>query len=110
VPADATIVTKTPESASTLMGSGQVPTLEENFLSDPGAPLPSEPPITEREQELAAARAAHAKDITQAVKPRLSFILSGGQAPLQQENESALSSATPHHAENPSPEAKTLRE
>jgi hypothetical protein len=105
VPTDAEIVTRTSEPAPTPFGSGNVPTLEENFLSNPDAPLPSEPPITEREQEIAAARGAHPAQGSQAVKPRLSFILSGGQAPIAAENESAL-----QHAENPSPESKTPRE
>lgn len=37
----------------------------------------------EREQEIAAARAAHPVEVTPAIKPRLSYILSGGEAPSE---------------------------
>ena len=48
--------------------------------------------MTEREQEIAAARAAHPQiQSGTVVKPRLSFILSGGQAPAPEDNEKALS-------------------
>jgi hypothetical protein len=114
VPADAPIVTKAPVPAMTpsttpaAAGIGTVPTLEENFLAESGTPLPATPPLTEREQQLAAARAAHPVAPNPQVKPRLSFILSGGAAPAQQENESALHSVEPKHEENPSSETDTL--
>lgn len=94
VPADAprvsddstpTAAPNVPAAASTLT----VPTLEENFAND-SAPVATPPPITEREQQIAAARAAHPVGAIAAVKPRLSYILSGGQAPVAKENESAL--------------------
>jgi len=93
VPVDAPIVTKatvaptTPVPAPT--GVANVPTLEENFLQESGAPLPSTPPITEREQKIAAARAAHPLQPNPQVKPRLSYILSGGEAPVPAENQTA---------------------
>jgi hypothetical protein len=62
------------------------PTLEENIAGKTTAG----PPVTHREEELAAARAQHATQPTSQVKPRLSFILSGGQAPPHEENDAAL--------------------
>src|SRR5690348_9176952 len=59
------------------IGPDSVPTLEENFLAEPGKPVPSTAPVTEREQQIAAAREAHAQS-NHGLKPRLSFILSGG--------------------------------
>ena len=65
----------------------KVPTLDEDLekQSDPESHVP----VTEREQQIAAARTHSTEPITH-VKPRLSFILSGGQAPAPEENESAL--------------------
>jgi hypothetical protein len=107
VPANAAIVTNsaapivTPSSTpAAIPGIETVPTLEENFQSDPGTPIPSAPPLTEREQQIAAARAARPVVPTPAVKPRLSFILSGGEAPAPQENESALNCGEHKHPEN----------
>ena len=62
------------------------PTLEENIAGKTTAG----PPVTHREEELAAARAAHTTQPSSQVKPRLSFILSGGQAPAREENDAAL--------------------
>ena len=68
----------------------QVPTLEENFSGNAPAPEASSAPLTEREQEIAAAH--HPKiEAMSSVKPRLSFILSGGAAPAPEDNEKALS-------------------
>jgi len=83
----ATVAPTTPVPAPT--GVANVPTLEENFLQESGAPLPSTPPITEREQKIAAARAAHPLQPNPQVKPRLSYILSGGEAPVPAENQTA---------------------
>lgn len=66
-------------------GQEKVPTLGED-LERHDKP---EVPVTEREQQIAAARTHTSEPITH-VKPRLSFILSGGQAPAREENESAL--------------------
>jgi DNA-directed RNA polymerase subunit RPC12/RpoP len=95
VPVDAPIVTKaavpnavapTPATTKGL----DVPTLEDNFLQqETGAPAPSTPPVTEREQQIAAARAARPVVTTSTVKPRLSYILNGGEAPPREENEHA---------------------
>lgn len=85
------------------------PTLEENFQAESEPPTPDTAPVTEREQQIAAARAAHAAH-SQAIKPRLSFILSGGAAPPREENEAALSTVEQKHTENPSHDAKTLHE
>jgi hypothetical protein len=96
VPADAAIVTNSTGPATTPpavpIGAGvpTVPTLEENFLEEAGTPLPTAPPMTEREQQIADARAAHPMQSGPALKPRLSFILSGGQAPVPEDNQSAL--------------------
>jgi hypothetical protein len=93
VPVDAPVVSKTPvpaaPSPSPTTGTPNVPTLEDNFLQESGAAVPSAPPLTEREQQIAAARAARPVVAMPAVKPRLSYILSGGQAPVQEENEHA---------------------
>ncbi len=68
----------------------KVPTLDEALEHQSSSPN-GHAPVTEREQQIAAARASHhTKPISQ-VKPRLSFILSGGQAPPPEENKSALS-------------------
>jgi hypothetical protein len=113
VPTDAPIVVKPPPpvepAVAATIGAGLpvVPTLEENFLEKSGTPLPSSPPLTEREQQLAAARAAHPVVPMPAVKPRLSYILSGGQAPVPEENESALH--VEHHQPD-HPDHKTLNE
>jgi hypothetical protein len=116
VPTDAPIVRKTslpattPPPSAAPPGMGPVPTLEENFLAESGTPLPTTPPVTEREQEIAAARAAHPVLPSSQVKPRLSFILSGGEAPAAQENESASHSVEQKHSENPSPETNSHHE
>lgn len=62
------------------------PTLEENIAGK----TQGGPPVTHREEELAAARAEHKAQPTSQIKPRLSFILSGGQAPPPEENDAAL--------------------
>ncbi len=67
-------------------GPAEAPTLEENFAGKTEAGQP----VTEREQQLAAARAQHTAHPTSQVKPRLSFILSGGKAPVPEENDAAL--------------------
>lgn len=67
-----------------------VPTLGEDLERHSDEPGESKVPVTEREQQLAAARAHTTEPVTH-VKPRLSFILSGGKAPIPEENESALS-------------------
>jgi len=71
-------------------GTPAVPTLEDNFLQESGTPTPSTPPMTEREQQIAAARAERPVVPMPAVKPRLSYILSGGEAPAQDENAHAI--------------------
>jgi hypothetical protein len=115
VPTDAPVAIKPPPpteaAAATTVGGGVpgVPTLEENFLTEPGTPLPTSPPLTEREQQLAAARAAHPVLPTPTVKPRLSYILSGGQAPVAEENESALHVEQKHPEHSPEA-SKTLHE
>jgi hypothetical protein len=114
VPSEAAIVTQAPAPvlapppAPAAPGIGTVPTLEENFLAESGTPLPTAPPLTEREQQLAAARAAHPLSPNPHVKPRLSFILSGGAAPIQQENESALHSVEQKQSENQPSETDTV--
>jgi len=95
-------------TATTGAGVPVVPTLEENFLEESGTPLPTSPPLTEREQQLAAARAAHPVQPVQNVKPRLSFILSGGAAPVPEENQTALNHG--EHKPHDEPGAKTLHE
>jgi hypothetical protein len=112
VPVDAAIVTQAPIPTAVpptvpTGGTPAVPTLEDNFLQENGTPVPTAPPVTEREQQLAAARAAHPVVPNVAVKPRLSYILSGGKAPVQEENENAT------HLEQKPPEEhpeKTLHE
>jgi hypothetical protein len=109
VPVDAKVVTDTPAApppespfvtpeeskvsytpASANRSGEKVPTLEEDLAAQSGTPAPgSEEPLTEREKKLVAARAAHAPTISKVVKPRLSFILSGGQAPVKEENSAA---------------------
>lgn len=64
----------------------EAPTLEENIAGK----KEGGPPVTHREEEIAAARAVHKSQPTSQVKPRLSFILSGGQAPPPEENDAAL--------------------
>jgi hypothetical protein len=88
--------------------SGEVPTLEENFAGK----TEGGQPVTEREQQLAAARAQHSGQGTTYVKPRLSFILSGGQAPAPEENEAALAheEKKPDASEEPQHEIKTVHE
>ena len=114
VPVDAPIVTKAaipeavPPAPATTMGL-DVPTLEDNFLQqETGAPVPSTPPMTEREQQLAAARAARPVVTTSNVKPRLSYILNGGEAPPREENEHATHPEQ-NHAEE-APHAKSFHE
>ena len=103
VPSNADVIPEAPAPATAPLGTGgdAVPTLEENFLAESGTPLPTNPPLTEREQQIAAARAAHSSP-TQTVKPRLSFILSGGEAPIREENETALSNGEQDHPDHPS--------
>jgi hypothetical protein len=106
VPVDAPIVTKapTPEatpSAPAITSGLEVPTLEDNFLQESGTPVPSAPPMTEREQQIAAARAARPIIPPPAVKPRLSYILSGGQAPAPEDNEHATQPQEKHPEEHP---------
>jgi hypothetical protein len=86
-----------------------VPTLEENFLADSGTPTPGSHPLTEREEQIAAARKAHALQLTPPIKPRLSFILSGGAAPPPEENESAVQNGH-KDSDHPSSETKSLNE
>jgi len=95
VPVDAPIVTKTAVNPTAVApttpagGTPIVPTLEDNFLQEAGTPIPSTPPMTEREQQIAAARAARPVLPASTVKPRLSYILNGGKAPPREENEHA---------------------
>lgn len=63
--------------------------------------MPTAPPITEREKQLAAARAAHPMQPIPAVKPRLSYILSGGRAPVPEENQTAINHAEPKPQDGP---------
>jgi hypothetical protein len=122
VPADAAIVVN-PEAtegaseekasyapAESEKNSEVFPTLEENLREESGTPAPGSNPVTEREQQIAAARAAHAAQAAQQIKPRLSFILSGGAAPAPEENESALSAVEQKHTDHPSHDSKTLHE
>lgn len=92
-------------------GAAKVPTLEENFSDNSGAPK-SDNPLTQREQEIAAARAAHSAQPVSYVKPRLSFILSGGQAPVPEENKAAARSEEnkPSPPPKPDSEVKTFSE
>jgi hypothetical protein len=114
VPTNAEIVIKSaipatpPPPTPIAAGLPKVPTLEENFLEEAGTPVPTTPPITEREQQIAAARAAHPMQSTPAVKPRLSFILSGGEAPVAEENQTALRHEEPKSHEEAG--AKALHE
>src|SRR5690242_20026958 len=83
VPVDAPIVPQTPVAAAVppappTTNGLEVPTLEENFSHESGAPVAATPPMTEREQQIAAARAARPVIPQPAVKPRLSYILNGG--------------------------------
>jgi len=106
VPVDAPTVTAAavPESvpqAPAASGTLAVPTLEDNFGHENGtAPLPSTPPMTEREQQIAAARAAHPVLAMPTVKPRLSYILNGGEAPPPAENEHATHPEQKHPEEH----------
>jgi hypothetical protein len=102
VPVDAPIVTKAPTPdagppAPAITNGLAVPTLEDNFLQESGASMPSAPPMTEREQQIAAARAARPVIPNPAVKPRLSYILSGGQAPAPEDNEHATQKSPEEH-------------
>jgi hypothetical protein len=112
VPANAALIPDPPTPAASPFGipGEMVPTLEENFLAESGTPLPANPPLTEREQEIAAARAAHSSQGIQTVKPRLSFILSGGEAPAPEENEAALNPTEQKDSEQLTPDAKALKE
>lgn len=107
VPANAALVLDKPIPVNPMA----VPTLDENFAAqeDAGAALPSNPPVTEREQQIAAARAARAQS-EPAIKPRLSFILSGGEKPPPEENESAVTTAGQIHSDEQSAEHKELHE
>ncbi|HXT10677.1 MAG TPA: hypothetical protein VN873_03875 [Candidatus Angelobacter sp.] len=110
VPANASLVEKIPTTPTGLLGGENVPTLEDNFRADEkGTPLPSEPPLTEREQQLAAARKEHAAHASQ-IKPRLSFILSGGAAPVPEENQKALEPPEQKNPEGPPDDTKTVQE
>lgn len=109
VPVDAPIVIKasipTAEPPTNAAGGRlTVPSLEDNFLQEPGTPVPATPPLTEREQQIAAARAARPVLPMPPVKPRLSYILNGGEAPAPEENEHAT------HPEQKHPEARSLHE
>lgn len=115
VPVDAPTVARTPvtgavsSSAPAITNGLEVPTLEDNFLQEEkGTPAPSVPPMTEREQKIAAARAARPVIPNGAVKPRLSYILNGGEAPPAAENEHATHPEQKHVEE--SPQAKSLHE
>lgn len=115
VPSNAEVIRSAAAAAVNAAANGpaiapdSVPTLEENFLAEEGKAGPSSPPMTEREQQIAAARAAHPES-KKAIKPRLSFILSGGQAPVAEDNRSALHHEEPKN-ENESPKGvKTLNE
>jgi hypothetical protein len=85
---DESKVSYTTTSGTAKPEANNAPTLEENIAGKTTAG----PPITHREEELAAARAQHSTQPTSQVKPRLSFILSGGQAPPPEENDAALTS------------------
>lgn len=91
--------------------TAKVPTLEENFSDNAGSPKSDNPP-TLREQEIAAARAAHSAQPVSYVKPRLSFILSGGQAPVPEENKAAARSKENKPSPPPKPDSdvKTFSE
>jgi len=105
VPVDAPIVPQTPAPAAAPPSPNTanglvVPTLEENFFQESGAAVPSTPPLTEREQQIAAARAARPVIPQPAVKPRLSYILNGGEAPPPAENEHATHPEQKHPDEH----------
>lgn len=109
VPVDAELVLPTPSPANPLANE-IVPTLEDNILlTEAGAPVKTEVPLTEREQQIAAARAAHAAQ-QHAIKPRLSYILSGGEAPPPEENHAAVSDAGPATEEHKAEETHSLSE
>src|SRR5437868_4350101 len=56
---DESKVSYTPAEPEKKTSDETIPTLEENFLAPPGTQPPSaRPPVTEREQEIAAARAS----------------------------------------------------
>jgi len=113
VPANAALVEKIPTAPTGLIGGENVPTLEDNFRAEnKGTPLPTEPPLTEREQQLAEARKEHAAHASHGVKPRLSFILSGGQAPAAEENQAAKAALKPKQTtpESPPDNSKSLHE
>jgi DNA-directed RNA polymerase subunit RPC12/RpoP len=106
VPVDAPVVPQTPVAAATAPAPTatnglEIPTLEENFSQESGTPVPSAPPMTEREQQIAAARAARPVIPMPAVKPRLSYILNGGEAPPPEENEHATHPEPKHTEECP---------
>lgn len=116
VPSNAELIRSAAAAAVTAAANGPaigpdaVPTLEENFLAQPGKPIPSIGPVTEREQQIAAAREAHAQS-NHGIKPRLSFILSGGEAPPPEENHSALGQEQDKQQEAPRPDdTQTLHE
>jgi hypothetical protein len=86
-----------------------VPTLEENF-AEAGNPAPAaDTPQAEREHQIAAARASRPVQPATVVKPRLSFVLSGGQAPPREENESAVTPEQREKLNRPS-DIKTVKE
>jgi hypothetical protein len=91
-------------------GPEKVPTLEENISPKANAPAgdAGAPASTEREHQIAEARAHRPIEVATTVKPRLSFVLSGGQAPAPEENDSAV---TPEQKEKLKPsDIKTVKE
>ena len=60
------------------------PTSSHDSTASP--PASSEASLSERERQIAAARAAHPVGIHPAVKPRLSYVMNGGTAPTEGEN------------------------
>ena len=106
---DESKVSYTPAEAAKETPAEKAPTLEENLAGASSSESGSRPPLTEREQKIAAARATRPIEVTPTVKPRLSFVLTGGQAPAPQENDSAL---TPEQKERVkrSSEIKTVNE
>ncbi|HWD92450.1 MAG TPA: hypothetical protein VG938_08875 [Verrucomicrobiae bacterium] len=86
------------------------PTLEENLREEAGHPELGSIPVTEREHQIAEARKVHAAQGGQPVKPRLSFILSGGAAPDPEENQAALQTDGQKDSDASHLEAKTLHE
>src|SRR4051812_34382751 len=108
--ADESKVSYTPTASPEEAASKKVPTLDEDIAakSNPFT-NPDALPKTEREEQIAAARAAHPVQPATTVKPRLSFILSGGQAPVPEDNDSALT-AEQKEKLKPSSDIKTVKE